>query len=109
MLATIKLGLTIICLGMIVSSLFSYILTAYFSGKLINYSLLTQLRDMFPSFICSVLITICGEILNILIPNYWFALFINIFILSVLYFTLSILFNKNDASYIITLFKKSSK
>ncbi len=109
LLATIKLGLTIICLGMIVSSLFSYILTAYFSGKLINYSLLTQLRDMFPSFICSVLITICGEILNILIPNYWFALFINIFILSVLYFTLSILFNKNDASYIITLFKKSSK
>ena len=109
LLVTIRFGLTIICLGMIVSSLFSYILTAYFSGKLINYSLLTQLRDMFPSFICSVLITICGEILNILIPNYWVALFINVFILSVLYFTLSILFNKNDASYIITLFKKSSK
>lgn len=106
LLVTIKFGLTVICLGMIVSSLFSYILTAYFSGKLINYSLLKQLQDMFPSFICSVLITICGEILNILIPNYWLALFIDTIFLSGLYFTLSILVNKNDTSYIITLFKK---
>lgn len=109
LLVTIKFGLTVICLGMIVSSLFSYILTAYFSGKLINYSLLKQLQDMFPSFICSVLITICGEILNILIPNYWLALFIDTIFLSGLYFTLSILVNKNDTSYIITLFKKTSK
>lgn len=106
LLVTIKFGLTVICLGMIVSSLFSYILTAYFSGKLINYSLLKQLQDMFPSFICSVLITICGEILNILIPNYWLALFIDTIFLSGLYFMLSILVNKNDTSYIITLFKK---
>ena len=54
-------GVKEMIIGMLFSSFFAYYLNSYWSGKLINYSMRSQLMDIIPSFIlavimCSVLI-----------------------------------------------------
>ena len=44
-------GIKIMIVGMFVSSIFAYYLNSYYSGKLIGYSMLNQMKDIFPSFL----------------------------------------------------------
>lgn len=47
----IYFGIKIMILGMLVISFFAYYINSYWSGKFINYSILEQARDIFPSFL----------------------------------------------------------
>lgn len=47
----IWLGIKAMILGMIVASLIAYYLNSYWSGKLIGYSMLEQVKDILPSFL----------------------------------------------------------
>jgi O-antigen/teichoic acid export membrane protein len=48
---TYRWGIMGLIYGQIVSSLFAYFLNSYFSGKLVNYSMKDQVRDIIPSFV----------------------------------------------------------
>lgn len=45
------MGIKMLILGMLVSSIFAYFLNSYWSGKMIGYSSFEQLRDIMPSFL----------------------------------------------------------
>jgi O-antigen/teichoic acid export membrane protein len=49
----IYFGIRYLLIGMIVSSLVSYFLNSYYSGRLINYSTQEQIRDIAPLFLIS--------------------------------------------------------
>ena len=52
----VLLGIKIMILGMIIISMTGYFLNSYYSGKLINYSRMQQLKDILPSFILALFI-----------------------------------------------------
>ena len=47
-------GVKILILGMLVNSIFAYFLNSYWSGKMIGYSSLEQLKDIMPSFLLAL-------------------------------------------------------
>lgn len=55
MCITIPLGITAMCIGMVVSSLISLFINTYYTGKLINIGCLKQMRDLTPIFINSLI------------------------------------------------------
>jgi hypothetical protein len=44
-------GITQMIVGMIIVSFLSYIINSYYSGRLIQYNTLAQIKDILPSFI----------------------------------------------------------
>lgn len=52
----ILFGIEVMILGMIISSFISYYINSYWSGKMINYSFLEQIKDLAPIFIIAVLV-----------------------------------------------------
>jgi len=48
-------GIKALIAGMIFNSIIAYLLNSYWSGKMIGYSTLSQIRDIFPSFVVAVL------------------------------------------------------
>lgn len=62
-------GVKIMIIGMILSSLVSFYINSYWSGKFINYSIFEQIRDIVPSFAFSlsigVLVFLFGKIIDV--------------------------------------------
>jgi len=65
----VAIGIKAMIIGMIVNSIVAYYLNAFYSGRLIGYSLKQQFKDIFPSFALSItvgtIVFICGTILNL--------------------------------------------
>jgi O-antigen/teichoic acid export membrane protein len=51
-------GIKIMIVGMFVSSVFAYYLNSYYSGKLIGYSMLNQVKDILPSFLMAFIMAV---------------------------------------------------
>ena len=58
MCVTIPLGITAMCVGMIVSSIFALAVNTYYTGKLIRVSFIMQMKDVFPVFVNSLIMGI---------------------------------------------------
>ena len=50
-------GIKAMLLSMVLNTLFAYYLNSYWSGQLINYSFLEQIKDILPSFLLALLIS----------------------------------------------------
>lgn len=61
-------GIKIMIIGMWVNSLVAYYLNSYYSGQLINYPTLEQVKDIMPSFLLAVLIGALLVLTGKLIP-----------------------------------------
>jgi O-antigen/teichoic acid export membrane protein len=76
---TWRWGLSAMIYGMIVISIISYYLNSYYTGHLIDYPILEQLRDLFSSLIMSILMGMSIYVAGLLpFPNYWFMLILQI-------------------------------
>ena len=53
--ATLPFGLVVMCVGQIVSSIFSLVINTHYTGKLIQVGFLRQMKDLFPMLITSLL------------------------------------------------------
>ena len=82
-------GIKAMILGMIVISLIAYYLNSYWSGRLIGYSFLEQLKDIIPSLILALIISAITYTEGILIPYSPFPLLI-IQLISGIFLTLGI-------------------
>jgi len=54
-LITFKGGIITLLYGQIAASMFMYFLNSYYSGQLVNYNFINQLRDVFPSFFTAII------------------------------------------------------
>ena len=61
-------GIKTMIIGMIILSLIAYYLNSYWSGRLIGYSFLEQLKDIIPSLILALIISAITYTEGILIP-----------------------------------------
>lgn len=76
---TWRWGLSAMICGMIVISIISYYLNSYYTGILIKYPILEQLRDLFSSLIMAILMGISIYAAGLLpFPNHWSMLFVQI-------------------------------
>lgn len=89
-------GIVAMCYFHILSSLFCLIINTYYTGKLINFGFIRQMRDLSPTLIISVAMYGLILFVNQMITHLWLQVVIGAFIGIAFYVVMSFLFNKDE-------------
>lgn len=106
MCITIPLGITAMCIGMVVSSLISLFINTYYTGKLINIGCLKQIRDLLPIFFNSLLMGSMVYLFIQLFNNDFVKLIVGVFIGAISYIGGASFFSKQELKECWSLFKR---
>ncbi len=77
---TLPFGLKVMCYGEILLSILCLFVNTYYTGKLLNLGFIEQMKDIFPSFILSILMFTLCKIVSTIMGNDFFSLFTSIVI-----------------------------
>ncbi len=77
---TLPFGLKVMCYGEILLSIQCLFVNTYYTGKLLNLGFIEQMKDIFPSFILSILMFTLCKIVSTIMGNDFFSLFTSIVI-----------------------------
>lgn len=105
MCITIPLGITAMCIGMVASSLISLFINTYYTGKLIDFGYLKQMRDLLPVFFNSLLMGSIVCLFIQLFTNDFIKLITGIFIGVFSYIGGASFFSKQELKEFCSLFK----
>ncbi len=106
MCITIPLGITAMCIGMVVSSLISLFINTYYTGKLINIGCLKQIRDLLPILFNSLLMGSMVYLFIQLFNNDLVKLIVGAFGGSISYIGGASFFSKQELKECWSLFKR---
>jgi O-antigen/teichoic acid export membrane protein len=94
-------GIKVMITGMILNSVIAYLLNSFWSGRLIGYSTFEQIKDILPSFILGITMSVIVFLLGKLLPiPYLYILPIQIIAGAIIVIGLSELFRFGDYQYI---------
>jgi teichuronic acid exporter len=94
-------GIKILILGMLFASVFAYFLNSFWSGKLIGYSSLEQLRDIFPSFLLASAMGLAAFTAGMVLKTApWLTLLIQTAVGGAFVFAIGEIFGMGDYLYI---------
>lgn len=103
---SIPFGLVFMCWIRIASSLIALFINTYYTGKLIHVGFFTQMRDLFPSLITSLLMFGISSISIKFIGNDWLQLIVAILIGIPFYFGVSYVLKFKELSYLKSIVKR---
>ena len=106
LICTIPLGVTAMCWGLVVGSVFSLVMNTYYTGKLIKVGFFIQMKDLLPTLVNSV---IMGGIAYYIVNNIDSSIISLIAACSVsivFYFTTSYLLNIPELKEVILIIKR---
>jgi O-antigen/teichoic acid export membrane protein len=107
-LITYRWGVTGLIFGQIGTSVISYLLNSYYSGQLVNYSMIEQIRDITPSFITAGLM---GLLLLKINSFFLISLFSQVILLTIVgiivYFFLNWVIKSKDMKESIIVLKST--
>lgn len=106
MCVTIPLGVTAMCFGMVFSSMIALFINTYYTGKLINVGYLTQMKDLLPIILISLLVSACAYASTWLFSTEWIKLFMAVVIGGIMYLILSIFFAKDEYIEVMNVIKR---
>lgn len=103
---TIPLGLIPMCWGMLVNSLIALIINTHYTGKLINLGFLSQMRDLMPSLLISLIMGISVyTTIEFLSVSSIVALLIGIVEGTAIYIVLAVIFRFDELKELRSLIK----
>lgn len=106
---TIPLGISAMAIGQVIQGVISTFINAYPNKKLMNYSYLEQIKDLFPSFGISIIMGMLVWSMNFLSLNIYVLLPMQIIVGFTVYFVLSKLLKLNSYLYLINTIKGVKK
>ena len=106
LLLTLPFGLTIFCIGRILSSIISLIVNTYYTGKIINLGFFKQMKDLLPSLSLSFLIFFISLGTTYLIPNMTLQILIGGLLGIGIYIAMAFLLKMEELKDIIYLLKR---
>ncbi|MHC1704327.1 MAG: lipopolysaccharide biosynthesis protein [Tenuifilaceae bacterium] len=106
MLVTVPFGLTVICIGIFVYSIFDMIIIIYYSKKVIDIGYYKQFKSVFPIFALSVTMGVIVYLSLLIISNVYLQLFLGGLIGIVVYLTISKFFNVKEFNFLVLKLKK---
>lgn len=89
---TVPLGLEAMCYGNIVNSIIALIINTHYTGKLLNLGFITQMKDLSPSLLLSVVIFVACKLISTAMGNGIVSLLISVFAGVIIYAGGAILF-----------------
>lgn len=76
LVSTLPFGLIVFCAGKILSSFVTLFINTYYTGKLIHCGYITQMKDLTPVLILSLIASLIAFGCTYLIPNLWLQIII---------------------------------
>ena len=102
---TIPIGITAMCVGMVISSLLTLKLDTYYTGKFINWGFFRQLRDLFPIFLNSLIMGVLVYLSIYYIHTEWIKLFTGCCFGFVFYITGAYFLSKSELKEVIHIIR----
>ena len=103
---TIPLGLKIMCLGGVVSSLLCLVINTFYTGKLIQVGFIMQMRDLFPTLAVSLLMFVLVFSLQWMTENLYAQLLGGIILGSGFYLAVTRILRFQELQELFSLFSK---
>lgn len=103
---TAVISIEAICVGFILSTLFSWYITANCAGRLIGLSFYQQLKDIMPSLLISAIVSCIVLFINNLNCNSYIILALDLTASIISYILLSYMFNRNDFYTVFNLLRR---
>ena len=107
LLVTLPMGLVPFCYGGILSSMIALIINTYYTGKLINVGYLSQMKDLLPIFLLSVIMWGCIHSCNYFISNLWAQIFVGGMVGAIVYIGAAWLFKFEELKDVLYLLNRN--
>jgi O-antigen/teichoic acid export membrane protein len=105
---TFQKGISALLYGQIVTSFLTYFIYSFYSGRMINYSLFNQIKDLIPSLGKALLMGISMYIISTIeISNNFFMLFLQIIIGFGTYFLVNYAIKSPELFELLVIFKET--
>lgn len=101
-----SISLEAMCYGMIVTSIFSLIVNTYYTGKLLNFGIIEQIKDISPSLIASMIMFGCTLLTVKLLDRQIISLILGCIEAIGIYVVISVFFKNESIKEIKRLIKK---
>ena len=75
---TVPIGLEAMCYGNIVNSIIALIINTHYTGKLLNLGFFTQIKDLSPSLLLSVVMFTACKIISTVMGNGFLSLLVSV-------------------------------
>lgn len=98
-----------IAIGSVISVMFSTLVNAIQTGKLLNYTFKEQFSDVFPALVLSSIMGICVYLMSLLSVNQFIILFMQVIVGTVIYIAISIIARDKSFYYIIDILKSAKR
>ena len=102
---TIPLGIFAMAIGQVISGFISSFINAYPNKKLMNYSYFEQIKDLMPSLLCSIVMSVCVWSLHFIPMSVGVLLLVQIVLGIFVYIILCKIFKIETFSYFINTIK----
>lgn len=107
--ATIPLGIVAMCYGRIIGSLISLIWNTYYTKKIINYGYLSQMKDLFPILLHSLIMGVIVGLTVYLLTSLWAKLIVGIIVGIIYYIVGAYLMKFKEMAELIAIVKDRIK
>lgn len=97
---TVPMGIVAMCIGSVISAYFTLFINTFYTGKLIGVGFVSQMRDLFPSFVLSSLmgLTIC--LISVYVNSYVLQIVVGVILGFGFYCGMSMLLNFMEFNYV---------
>lgn len=109
LIVTIPLGLKAMCFGQVVSFLICFFINSYYTGRLISYTALLQLRDILPILALALIMGVMVSFICSLVDNYLLKLCIGIPAGVLFYWTVSKVCHMEEYGLLLELVKEKTE
>lgn len=106
MFITIPMGLMAICVGQVINSLIALAINTHYTGKLIGVGLFTQLYDLLPTLLYSLIMGGAVYALIHVLPSYWLQLLVGFPVGVIIYVGIAFLTRSADMRELISFIRK---
>lgn len=104
---TIPMGVLWMCIGLVIHSVLALFINTYYTGKLLQLNVVTQIKDLFPSFMYSAMMMGAIYLLTAFIKSYLLSLILGSVVGIGFYFTISYLFKSEEFQYLTIILKNN--
>jgi O-antigen/teichoic acid export membrane protein len=108
LIITIPFGLKVMCFGQLFSYVLFLFINSFYTGKLIGYHVLWQLRDILPTLGISLMMGIAVTLVCKLFPAPWVKLLAGIASGALFYWGVSVLFKPEEYVFLLDIVKQKS-
>lgn len=97
---TVPMGIVAMCIGSVISAYFTLFINTFYTGKLIGVGFVSQMRDLFPSFVLSSLMGLTIYLISVYINSYVLQIVVGVILGFGFYCGMSMLLNFMEFNYV---------